>query len=309
MKKKNKAPSEEDVLKNKLREFSIEEIESYLELLLTKCLEAIENEDIGTYSEIEKTLNKSIIIFSSTVRNFNIIYNSIKLRVANKFLKKLLNNNSLSVLEDVSTKGSFLTVEEADKILKAEEYLKYTTAKNNLQDSLKTEVVLSNDRYSFISDEVFYDGTLIDKESKFHVNVELEGNSEIFKAFLTKDSALLTDVEKKLLNKELKPEEIAKEEDKLKKETYTIGLEEHISFRKKHSHYIEDTIYYNENKVFLTYVTSWGLVIYHKRTGSSVEVILYADSWFLMDLATYCIGKAGSLINEMEDPYLKKDNK
>lgn len=309
MNKKEKV-TEEDILKNKLRSFTIEEIESYLELLLTKCLESLEKEDLSTYSEIEKTLNKSIIIFSSTVRNFNIIYNGIKLRVANKFLKKYFNNNSLSVLEDVSTKGSFLTVEEAEKITEAEEYIKYTTAKNNIINSLKTEVVLSNDRYSFITDSSISDGQLIDKESNFHVPVELEGNSEIFKAFLTKDSALLSDIEKNLLNKKLTPEEIAKEEAKLIKETYHMGLEDHISFKKKHDKdFLEDTIYYNENKVFLVYVTSWGLVIYHKRTGSSVEVIIYGESWFLMDLATFCIGKAGSLINEMEDPYLKEQNK
>ena len=305
--KKNKQPTEEDILRTKLSEFTIEEIESYLELLLTKCLEAIEKEDLSTYSEIEKTLNKSIIIFSSTVRNFNIIYNSIKLRVANKFLKKFFNNNSLSVLEDVTIKGNFLTVEEATKITEAEEYLKYTTAKNNIKNSLETEIVLSNDRYSFISDNAFYDGTLIDKEANFHSNVELEGNSEIFKAFITKDSAILTDIEKKLLTHELTPEEIAKEEARLRKRTYTIGLEDHISFEKD-SHYLEDTIYYNENEVFLTYVTTWGLVIYHKRTGSKVDVIIYSESWFLMDFVTFCIGKAGRLIKEMKDPYLKEES-
>jgi len=101
MKVKTKT-TEEEVLKSKLNEFTIEEVESYLELLLTKCLEAVEKDDLPTYSSIEKTLNNSIIIFSSKVRNFNILYNGIKLRVANKFLKKYFNNNGLSVLEDVN---------------------------------------------------------------------------------------------------------------------------------------------------------------------------------------------------------------
>ena len=72
--KEEKLTSEEK-LNNQLRNFTIEEVESYLELLLTKCLEAIEKEDLPTYSSIEKTLNNSLIIFSSKVRNFNILYN------------------------------------------------------------------------------------------------------------------------------------------------------------------------------------------------------------------------------------------
>ena len=303
MKVKEPNLTEEEKLNNQLRNFTIEEVESYLELLLTKCLEAAEKEDLTTYGSIEKTLNSSLIIFSSKVRNFNILYNKIKLKVANKFLKKYIKNN-LTILEEVGTSGSFLTVEEAEKILASEEYLKYKTAKNNIVNSLKPSEVLSNDRYSFITAEE----KLIDKESKYHVIVELEGSYEIFKAFLTKDSAILTDIEKKILNHEITPEELSKEESKLRKETYTIGLEEHISFKKRREEYIEDTIYYNENEIFLVYVTSWGLVIYHKRTGYSVEVIIYSESWFLMDLATYCIGKAGTLINEMEDPYLKNND-
>ena len=294
--------TEEEKLTNQLRNFTIEEVESYLELLLTKCLESVEKEDLQTYGSIEKTLNSSLIIFSSKVRNFNVLYNKIKLRVANKFLRKLLNNN-LSVLEEVGTSGSFLTVEEAEKILASEDYIKYSTAKNNIENSLKPSEVLTNDRYSFIMDQ----DKLIDKVANFHVEVELEGSYEIFKAFITKDSAILTDIEKKLLNHEITVEEIAKEESRLQKHSYTVGLEEHISFRKNHSNYIEDTIYYNENEIFLTFVTDWGLVIYHKRTGTSVEVIIYAESWFLMDFATYCIGKAGTLINEMEDPQFKNN--
>ena len=305
MAKKTEEESLENQLKNRLKEFSIEEIESYLELLLTKCLEAIEKEDLTSYYEIEKTLNSSIIFFSSTVRNFNVIYNAIKLRVANKFLRKQFNNNPLTVIEEGNTKGSFLTVEEAEKILQAEEYLKYTTAKNNVKRSLEPSELYSNKRYSITSeDSYFY--TIFDKVANYYVQFEAEGTSEILKAFVTKDSILLKDMEKKLLDPDITPEEIAEEEAKLKKETYTIGLEEHISFRKDNNNYLEDTIYYNENNVFLAYVTKWGVVIYHKRTGTKIELIMYTESWFTMDFVTFCMGKAGSLINEMKDPNFKK---
>lgn len=129
---KSEKLTDEEKLNIQLRNFTIEEIEAYIELLLTKCLEAIEKEDLSTYGSIEKTLNNSLIIFSSKVRNFNIIYNRIKLRVANKFLKKYLNNNNLSVLEDVSITGTFLTVEEAEKIAEAEEFKRFKEAKNRL---------------------------------------------------------------------------------------------------------------------------------------------------------------------------------
>lgn len=291
--------TEEEKLTNQLRNFTIEEIESYLELLLTKSVEAIEKEDLATYGSIEKTLNSSLIIFSSKVRNFNIIYNRIKLKVANKFLKKYLNNN-ISILDEVGTAAAFLTVEEAEKITAAEDYLKYKTAKDNVINSYKPSIIYSNDRYTINSDSEGYFYTITDKESKYYTNIEAEGVEEILKAFVTKDSALLTDIEKKLLTHEATPEEIAKAERLLEKETSTIGLEEHISFKKKFENYIEDTIFYNENEVFIVFVTKNGdFEIFHKRTGSSVEIYTYSESWFSMDFINFCIGKTGILINEM----------
>lgn len=290
--------TEEEKLNNQLRNFTIEEIESYLELLLTKAIESIEKEDLATYGSIEKTLNSSLIIFSSKVRNFNILYNKIKLKVANKFLKKYINSN-LTILEEVGTSGAFLTVEEAEKITAAEEYLKYKTAKDNVKRELEPSIVFSNDRYSVTSDDDYF-YTLFDKESKNYSHIEIEGSSEILKAFITKDSSLLNDIEKKLLNHEITPDEIAKAENLLKKETATIGLEEHISFRKKRDNYLENTIYFNENEVFIVFQMKGGdFDIYHKRTGLSAGIYTYCDSWFSMDFINFCMGKTGSLLNEL----------
>lgn len=298
--------TEEEKLTNQLKNFTIEEIESYLELLLTKSIEAIEKEDLSTYGSIEKTLNSSLIIFSSKVRNFYIIYNRIKLKVANKFLKKYLNNN-ITILDEVGTAAAFLTVEEAEKITEAEEYIKYKTAKTNVINSFKPSILFFNDRYTINSTDSYY-YTIIDKESKYHSEIEVEGSSEILKAFVTKDSAILTDIEKQLLNHETTPEEIAKAENLLKKQTSTIGLEEHISFKKKFENYIEDTIYYNENEVFIVFVTKYGTFeIFHKRTGSSVTIYTSSESWFSMDFINFCMGKTGSLINEMQDPSINNE--
>jgi hypothetical protein len=293
--------TEEEKLTNQIKNFSIEEVESYLELLLTKGLEAVAKDDYASYGSIEKTLNNSLIIFHGKVRNFNILYNSIKLRVANKFLKKLLNNNSLSILDDVNVKGGFLTVEEAKQLLEAEEYKKYVTAKREAKLNLEPVDIYSNDRYSYIG----YEGQLFDKEANYYCSVDIDGSLEIFKAFLTKDSAILTGAEKELLNKEITFEDIAKQEAKLKKESYinTITFKEE-SFYHKPDLPLENAIYYNENPVFLTYVTDDGLVIYHKRTGLSITVYAYADdNWFLMDFVTYCLGKKGKTLKKLEETF------
>lgn len=283
--KEEKLTSEEK-LNNQLRNFTIEEIEAYIELLLTKCLEAVEKEDLPTYTNIEKTLNNSLIIFSSKVRNFNIIYNRIKLRVANKFLKKYLNNNSLSVLEDVSITGTFLTVEEAEKIAEAEEFKRFKKAKNRLTKAdLKTNEIYSNDRYSYNVD-LF---TLTDKKTGFYSEVDVDSNLELLKAFITKDSALLDNAEKEALANEVPVIEIVKED---------IKLEAKAKLPKKWD--IEDFSYYNENEVFLAVVDNYDLIIYHKKTGSKVLIESFnKENWFLKEFASYCMGKEGIVIQDL----------
>ena len=283
--KEEKLTSEEK-LNIQLRNFTIEEIESYLELLLTKSVEALEKEDLATYGSIEKTLNSSLIIFSSKVRNFNIIYNRIKLKVANKFLKKYLNNN-ISVLEEVGTSGTFLSVEEAEKIAEAEEFKRFLEAKNRITKAdLRTNEIFSNDRYSYNVD--LY--TLTDKKTGFYSEVDVDSNLELLKAFITKDSALLDNAEKEALNKEDVPIiEIVKED---------IKLEAKAKLPKKWD--IEDFSYYNENEVFLAVVDNYDLIIYHKKTGSKVLIESFTkENWFLKEFASYCMGKEGIVIQDL----------
>ena len=277
--------TEEEKLNIQLRNFTIEEIESYLELLLTKSVEAIEKEDLATYGSIEKTLNKSLIIFSSKVRNFNIIYNRIKLKVANKFLKKYLNNN-ISVLEEVGTSGTFLTVEEAEKIAEAEEFKRFLEAKNRLtKEDLATNEIYSNDRYSYNVD--LY--TLTDKKTGFFSEVDVDSNLELLKAFITKDSALLNDNEKQALNNEVPVELIVKEELKLE-----------VKAKLPKYYEVEDFVYYNENDVFLALVDNYDLIIYHKRTGTKVLIESFSkENWFLKEFASYCMGKEGINIQSL----------
>ena len=279
--KEEKLTSEEK-LNNQLRNFTIEEIEAYLELLLIKSLEAIEKEDLPTYSSIEKTLNNSLIIFSSKVRNFNILYNKIKLKVANKFLKKLLNANNLSVLEDVSITGSFLTVEEATKITEAEDYLTYKRAKADLEKPVKAELV-ENDKY-LVEDEGYY-LTILDKETGAKIiDIEYDGNTEILKAFVTGEGALLDN------DKLIYPvtvEAIANKERILKYKPNTFEIEE----------------FYNFNESFIVKINEYGYFqIIHKTTKSIFEFIeIYSRNIdaFLIQFCDYCLGKQGFRTKEI----------
>lgn len=280
--------TEEEKLTNQLRNFTIEEIESYLELLLTKSIEAIEKEDLATYGSIEKTLNSSLIIFSSKVRNFNILYNGIKLRVANKFLKKYLNNNSLSILEDINTKTGFLTVEEATKITEAEDYLNYKKAKAKLEKPSKL-LLVENDKY-LVESEGYY-LTILDKDTGTKIlDVEYSGNTEILKAFVEGKGSLLDN------DKLIYPvtvEAIANEERILKYKSNTFEIEE----------------FYNFNESFITKINEYGYFqIIHKTTKSIFEFIeIYNKEIdaFLIQFCDYCLGKQGfrtkEILNEWKE--------
>lgn len=292
--------NETEEITNQLKNFSITEIESYLEVILTKCMEAIIKDDLPTYTTFEKTLNQSIIIFNSRVRNFNILYTGVKLRVANKFLKKSLNVTDLSILDNISTsEHNFLTVEEADKITKSEGYLKYIQATEYAKQSLDSAEVYVNDRYFFTTDNE----KLLDKESKYYCTANLEGNEELFKAFLTKDSAILNEVEKTLLTHDLTLDEIAKQEAKLEEETYIDPLtskEQAIYFKDVHD--LTGDIYYNENNVFIVCAYKYIATIYHRRTGTSVDItITEGNDWFIKDFVNYCLGKNGIVISELHE--------
>ena len=281
-----KATSEEK-LKDQLKNFTIEEIESYLELLLTKCLEALEKEDFSTYNNIEKTLNNSLIMFSSKVRNFSIVYNRIKLRVANKFLKKYLNNSSLTLLEEVGVSGSFLSVEEAEKITAAEEYKRYLKAKASVENNYYPNKVFSNDKYCYLHKE----GKLINKETGYTIFIDVAENLEVLKAFITKDSAVLTEAEKTFLNTEVNTENISEVEKKLEKEDSGY-----------HKYRPEENAikFFNQNAVFTTYINDYEqLMIFHNRTGAAACIELFdVEEWFLIDFCSYCLGKAGITIEE-----------
>ena len=77
-------------LQQKLNNFNPEEVESYLEVLLKKCLEATIEKDYLALGTVEDILNKSIVIFSSNIQNFSLMYSNVKLKVAIQYLAKYI---------------------------------------------------------------------------------------------------------------------------------------------------------------------------------------------------------------------------
>lgn len=118
-----------------------------------------------------------------------------------------INKQIVALKEWIYVKGNFLTVEEGKQLTEAEEYKKYVTAKRNAELTLGTTEVYSNDRYSYID----YEGQLFYKESNYYWSIDIDDSIEIFEAFLTKDSAVLSEVEKELINQEITVENIAKQ--------------------------------------------------------------------------------------------------
>ena len=141
----------------------------------------------------KKVLNDSLTIFNSKFMFFNILYNSIKLRVANKFLKKYFKNNQISVLENINIKDTILTFGKSEEIVKSEDYRNYLEAKNNVLNNYNPNTIYSNDKYCYLHNE----GKLIDKETGFNVFVDVFENLELLNAFITKDSSSLTEAGKK----------------------------------------------------------------------------------------------------------------
>ena len=75
-------------LRQQLNNFNPEEVESYLEVLLRKCLEATVEKDYLALGSVEDILNKSIVILSSNIKNFSLMYSNVKLKVATEELAK-----------------------------------------------------------------------------------------------------------------------------------------------------------------------------------------------------------------------------
>ena len=110
-------------LQEKLNNFTPSEMESYLEVLLKKCLEAVIQEDYLTLGNTEEILNKSIMIINNKVSNFNIMYSNLKLKVAVEYLNRYVKVNNTEAFKFLNILPEFVTVPEKITDLNKKELL------------------------------------------------------------------------------------------------------------------------------------------------------------------------------------------
>ena len=148
MKNKKEENTLEKQLHIKLNNFKPEEAEAYLDSLLRKCLEAVIQEDYLTLGNLEDLLNKSIIILASKIKNFNVFYANLRLKVVTSYLAKYINVNETEAFNFINVLPEYVSLEEANKIASTKDYENYTRAFNYYNDYY--EEIVENEAYSCI---------------------------------------------------------------------------------------------------------------------------------------------------------------
>lgn len=123
LKPKKEEETLEFKLSQKLNNFNPSEVESYLEVLLKKCLVAAANKDYLTLGNVEELLNKSIVILAAKVSNFNLMYSNLKLKVATEELAKYVELdkaeafNFFNILPEYVEEPSGMSIETKKEML------------------------------------------------------------------------------------------------------------------------------------------------------------------------------------------------
>lgn len=284
-----KEESLEFKLKQQLNNFNPSEVESYLEVLLKKCLVAAANKDYLTLGNVEEILNKSIVILGPKVKNFNLMYSNLKLKVATEELAKYIELDKAEAFNFFNVLPEFVTLEEAKQLENVEDYEYFKWAKNHIYKEWSYYELFENEKYSIIYDSANI--LILEKEGNSKIAFESwDGNLEILEAFV-KDS------------NELKPNEAL--------EVFSIMAdmkqsEKDIRIEKGYGYimefYLNDNYfnfekaninYFKENDKYIVIVTSEGLLfIIHKETAK-----YNTFSFFIPDIKDnlfsfldYCLG-------------------
>lgn len=285
MKKVKKEDTFEVELNHKLNNFNPEEVESYLEVLLRKCLEATTKNDYLTLGNVENILNKSVVILGSKVKNFNIMYTNLKLKVATEELAKYIEVDNAEAFNFFNVLPDFVTLEEANLIAEVEDFQNYKYGKININFSYEH---FNNKKYAVLFDK---DSILIlEKGTGNKIAFESwDGNLEVFKEFVT-NSAPSEDSNLEVIslmnyeNNSLKSERIEK--------IYPYIMAFFNDY--PYFNFNEDNIlYFKENPSYMAIVTNdYFIFIYDKKTG--LFDTFSNHSWSIKDnlfsFLDYCLG-------------------
>lgn len=276
-------------LKQKLNNFNPSEVESYLELLLKKCLVAAVNKDYLTLGNVEELLNKSIVILDSKVKNFNLMYTNLKLKVVTEELAKYIELDNAEAFKFLNVLPEFVTLEEAKELESVEDYKYFTWAKNDIYKEWSYYELFENEKYSIIYDSANI--LILEKEGNSKITFESwDGNLEVLEAFINNRNELkpneASEVFSIMANIKQTEKDIRIEKaygyimDFFKNDTYFNFSESNIN-------------YFKENEKYIAIVTSEGLLFIINKETAKYNTF----SFFIADIKDnlfsfldYCLG-------------------
>ena len=323
---------EREKLEDKIRSFDSSKIETYLEELLDKCLDSLIKEDYSTYSNTKMLLNENILRIAPLVKNFHYFYNDIKLRIAAKHLKKLLNVSELDILSDINVVPNTLTLEDVQQLVKTKEFLEFERHYNYFGYEHK---IIENKAYALIIDSDEQLKILLKDSNEISIGTDIgigEGcldyhdELEVLKAFISNSDVKEPDEETYYLNlkKELAAieryekhfERWERHDEKYpsvlrtKEDGTSYWYQEKIFEDPYFKEPLETEIYYNkENEHFLVIMDTYHLIIYDKSKAANNRIVLYINTTereFLYKFTDYCLGLPPKPLEE-DFPEIKED--
>lgn len=284
-------------LKTSYRYDSIK-VKKYLKALLTKCLEALAEEDYNKYNLAESVLNENIVRIGSSLENFEEFYSNLKNEVAIDFIKQLLGTDNISVLAaNNPVEAIIITPEKAKAIKETWDYIHYSATKKEIYDYWEREEnfkAVENEAYTVLFN--FYFITIINKadisgtylDTNYNFKLGLESELDVLKGFVTNRPELITPL-------------TITERIVLAEQEVDYTADNNFSFI-NWSLEEDSIIYYNENEAFLVLISSYLYKIFNKKTGKSISFYLqhYQKDLtktinFLADFSDYCLGVKGTL--------------
>lgn len=121
-------------IENKVAMLKGSNINNYYENLLKHMLKAIKSNDYLKLGGLEEILNKSVIVSSKNVKNFSLIYATVKNKVLAEELTNYLELEEAEAFETFKVEPEYLTLEEAESVNSAYQFNNYSKYVNYLKE-------------------------------------------------------------------------------------------------------------------------------------------------------------------------------
>ena len=279
-----------------------DKIRIYLKSLLSKCIEALSENDYNKYNLAESVLNEAIVRVGSSIENFEEFYSNLKTEVAIESLEHLLGVDSIPVLASNNpVEAVLITSKKAEEIKKIWDYIHYSVAKKEIYNYIDKEGnyrTFENEAYTVLYNRFFIviilkeDVSGVNLDTNFNYKLGLDSELDVLEGFVTKNPDLtrpLTITERIIL------------------------AENEIDYTADNDvDFIADSIekglvyYYNESEDFLVLITKDFYKIYNKKAGKTINFYLQhyqinipKNVRFLAKFSDYCLGSEGLLKEDL----------